>query len=227
MLALKGRQDKWRLLLPDDFIPEEINDKYSKILQQQHSFIYKPIDLLNESIQKIQVLGFNNGTWQQQQTTTSDLVNHGGRAANDFNYMSSEVTYRAPTNPITLLDKTLNIDFRHELGFLNYFLIFETFFYQYSRITENKSLPDVFPIEIFNAEGEVYSRIMLYDPIMDGLDMLDLDFSQPVAQSQTFRAIFKYSNIDFQFIEHDFITNEKIQNPVTKEDIPVNQNIII
>ena len=33
------------------------------------------------------------------------------------------------------------------------------------------------------------------------MDMLDLDMSQPIAQSQTFKIEFKYSNFDFEFIE--------------------------
>ena len=52
-----------------------------------------------------------------------------------------------------------------------------------------------------------------FDPLIDGIDMLDLDFSQPVANSQTFRVIFKYSNIDFQFLEDNYVTKQKQDNP--------------
>ena len=76
MLSLKSRQDMYRLILPDELIPEEINEKYTKILMDKRSFIYKPIDLLNETIQKIQVLGFNNGTVAQQQVMTGRSVMH-------------------------------------------------------------------------------------------------------------------------------------------------------
>ena len=68
MLSLKGRQDKFRLLLPDELIPDEIKEKYQKILVRKHSFITNPIDYVNESIQKIQVCGFNSGTIDQQQS---------------------------------------------------------------------------------------------------------------------------------------------------------------
>jgi hypothetical protein len=50
------------------------------------------------------------------------------------------------------------------------------------------------------------------------MDMLSLDFTQPVATSQTFRVIMKYSNIDFEFIDDDVVTQEAIDNPLTKED---------
>ena len=67
MFALRGRQDKFRFMLPDEFIPEEINEKYTKILTSKHSFFKKPIDFVNETIQKIQVLGFNNATVAQEE----------------------------------------------------------------------------------------------------------------------------------------------------------------
>lgn len=218
-MNLKGRQDRYRLLLPEDLIPTEINDKYAKILQSQHSFIYKPIDLLNESIQKIQVLGFNNGTQEQGQSMRGEPIRMPNRTnENNLMHTTSAFPYRSPAGPVSLIDKTLNVDFRHQVGFLNYFLMFESFFYQYARDTESPNLPEVFPIEIFNENGEVYCRIMLYKPVIDGMDMLDLDFTQPIAQSQTFRVIFKYSNIDFEFIDSDAITYEETINQPTKAD---------
>ena len=54
--------------------------------------------------------------------------------------------------------------------------------------------------DIINQNGQVYSKIVLYDPIIHGIDMLDLNYTKPVADSQTFTVIFKYSNIDYQFI---------------------------
>lgn len=226
-MQLKGRQDGYRLLLPEELIPEEINDKYANILQRRHSFIYKPIDLINESIQKIQVLGFSNGVLEQQQTQRGEPIITPSRVKeNDFLHSNAPIPYRSASGPLALFDKTLNIDFRHQAGYLNYFLLFETFFYQYSRDMASNTLPDVFPIEIFNENGEVYCRIMLYNPVIDGMDMLDLDFTQPVAQSQTFRVVFKYGNIDFQFLIDDPPTYEETKNQPTKEDyVPAKEHI--
>ena len=217
MLSLKGRQDMYRLILPDELIPEEINEKYTKILTDKKSFIYKPIDLLNETIQKIQVLGFNSGTVAQQQVMTGSSVMHPNNPAyepqNEFQYAHTDYNYRTAANPVSLVDKTFNIDFRHTLGYLNYFILFESFFYQNMRDMNYNNLPKQMNIDIYNEGGEIYSRIVLFDPLIDGIDMLDLDFSQPVANSQTFRVIFKYSNIDFQFLEDSYVTKQKQDNP--------------
>ena len=70
MFTLPRRRDGFRLLLPDEFILPEINEKYTPILQKTRGYIVKPIDFINETIQKVQVFGFNNAAFEQQQPTS-------------------------------------------------------------------------------------------------------------------------------------------------------------
>lgn len=209
MLSLKGRQDNWRLLFDKDFIPDEITEKYTKVLNMRKSFITQPVDFINETIQKVQVLGFSNATFAQQQTTRNTPTRNADRIAeNNFQGSYDDVQYRAVTSPVSIIDKTLNVQFRMSQGYLNYFILFESFFYKYCRDTSNEQLDTHFNIDIYNEFGEIYARIVLYKPVIDAMDMLDLDFTQPVAQSQAFQVTFKYSNIDFQFIETDTFTGQ-------------------
>lgn len=209
MFTLKGRQDLFKLTLPDNFIAEEINDKYAKIIQANKSYTYKPIDFLNETIQSVQVLGFNEGTVQQmQQGTGKPIIKDWRVEQNRFPHTAFEYNYRSEKNPLAIIDHTLNIYFRHTLGFVNYFLMFENFWYQYSRDREYKEMANNITIDIFNNIGEVYSQIIVMDPIINGIDMLDLNYNAPVAQSQTFKVEIKYSDIDFVFID----TEKKEEN---------------
>lgn len=213
MFTLKGKQDGFRLLLPDEFIVNEINDKYTRIIKEKKGYLYRPIDFLNETIQGIQVLGFQDGVIEQIQPSHNGkpMIDADRIKQNNFMHTGSEYVYRSEKNPLALIDKTLNITFRHTLGFLNYFLIFENFWYQYSRDFQfkyprnpkNSNLVEQFAIDLFDNIGQIYSRIILYNPIINGIDMLDLNYTQPIAQSQTFQVTFKYSNIDYQFIYKD------------------------
>lgn len=211
MLSLRGRQDAFRLVLPKEFICEEIEEKYAQILRSKNSFYHKPIDFLNETIQGVQVFGFQEATYQQMQTNygKESLLNRNTDQANQFNMPASEYTYRAAESPLNIIDKTLNITFRHTLGYLNYFLLFENFFYQYTRDRFYNELIPHMNIDIFNERGAIYSKIVLESPLISGMDMLDFNYTQPVAQSQTFNVAVKYSNFDFQFIE--------IEEPVKSE----------
>ena len=202
MFTLKGRKDAFRLLLPKEFLYKDIEEKYSIILKEKKGFFYSPIDFLNESIQRVQVLGFQNSAFyeQQQMRTGYPLINQNRMAQNEFPYPATEEVYRSPAPGIGLLDKTLNIEFKHQLGYLNYLMIFENFWYMYSRDLNYSDMVHNFYVDIFNEIGEIYCKIQLMDPIINGMDMLDFDFTQPVAQSGSFKVEFKYSNFSLNFI---------------------------
>lgn len=217
MFGLKGRQDGFRLLLPKDFICPEIEEKYTKLLTERRGFYVKPIDFLNETIQKVQVLGFTNAVIQQKQSNTGTQfmrLNEDRREQNDFMYPSTDYNYRSPSSPLDLIDRTLNIEFRHTLGYINYFLLYENFWYQFARDRMYGELPSNFNIDLLNENGSIFATIVLEAPIVNGMDMLDFDYTQPIAQSQTFKVEFKYSNIKFKFIQDNNFPREV--------DVPMN-----
>lgn len=205
MFSLKARRDGFRLLLPKEFISPEIEEKYTKILRDKNGYLMTPIDFLNETIQKVQVFGIQNGTIQQPQSSRGKgpMIKMERDQQNQFAYPFTDYNYRSEVSPISLVDRTLNIEFRHTLGYLNYFLLFENFWYQFTRDRSYDELSYTINIDIFNEKGSIYSRIVLDSPIINGMDMLDFDYTQPIATSDTFKIEIKYSNFDFQFLEFD------------------------
>lgn len=204
MFGLKGRQDGFRLLFPKEFLVPQVEEKYSKILAEKHGFYLSPIDFINESIQKVNVLGFQNATVQQQQPSRGEPTIDPNRVEqNKFLYAATDYNYRNGVSPISLTDRTFNVTFRHSLGYLNYFILFENFWYQFARDMKYEDLMQRLSIDIINEKGSIYSRIVLFYPLINGMDMLEFDYSQPIAQSQTFNVEFKYSDFDFEFIDID------------------------
>lgn len=204
MFTLKGKQDGFRCTLPKEFLVDSIIEKYAKILQKAHSFYGEPIDFINETIQGVDVLGFTQATVMQQQPGTGNYASSPATVeANKFMHTATDFAYRSEVNPLQLLDKTIRIKFRHTLGYVNYFMLFENFFWQYQRDTRYDELPGYITIDLFDQDMTAYSRIMLYHPITDGLDMISFDYTQPIAQSGTFNMEIKYSNIDFEFIDKE------------------------
>lgn len=203
MLGLKGRQDSFRLLLPKNFLVEEVEEKYTNILKEKRGYFLTPIDFINESIQKVNVLGFQNATVQQQQQSkgAEPTLYKNRIESNKFAYAASDFNYRSSVSPIALTDRTFNVTFRHTLGYLNYFMLFENFWYQFSRDMKYENMPQSFFVDLFDERGSIYARIELMYPMIDSMDMLEFDYTQPLAQSQTFNIQFKYSNFDLQFID--------------------------
>ena len=148
-------------------------------------------------------MGFNGGTISQQQSSRGEkpLFNKERQKENNFMYPSTDFNYRSEVSPIALTDRTMNVEFRHTLGYLNYFMLFENFWYLFSRDTKTSDINDYFSVDILNEMGSVYSRIMIYHPLINAMDMLSFDYTQPVAQAGSFKIEFKYSNFDFEFID--------------------------
>ena len=204
MFGLKGRQDGFRLLFPKEFLVPQIEEKYTKILAEKHGYYLTPIDFINESIQKVNVLGFQNATVQQQQSSRGEPTIDPNRVEqNKFLYAATDYNYRNGVSPISLTDRTFNVTFRHSLGYLNYFILFENFWYQFARDMKYDDLMQRLSIDIINEKGSIYSRIVLFYPLINSMDMLEFDYSQPIAQSLTFNVEFKYSDFDFEFIDID------------------------
>lgn len=196
MFTLANKKDGYRLLLPKDFLLPDIQKKYGNIIRKKRSFYVNPIDFLNETIQTVDVLGFQNATITQDQppkgTTDKDT--------DEFLFPSAPYSWRNPQSPLSIIDMTLNIQFRHTLGYLNYMMIYENFLLQYSRITTYDELPDAFYVDLFDEKGVIYARLKLVYPIINAMDMLNFDYTQPIAQNESFKVEFKYSNFDFEFI---------------------------
>lgn len=196
MFTLANKKDGFRLLLPKDFLLPDIQKKYGNIIRKKRSFYVNPIDFLNETIQTVDVLGFQNATITQDQPSkgTTD------KDTNEFLFPSAPYSWRKPQSPLSIIDMTLNIQFRHTLGYLNYMMIYENFLLQYSRITTYDELPDAFYVDLFDEKGVIYARLKLVYPIINAMDMLNFDYTQPIAQNESFKVEFKYSNFDFEFI---------------------------
>lgn len=89
----------------------------------------------------------------------------------------SEYSYRSQVNPISLIDKTFNVVFRHTLGYVNYFMMFENFFYLYNREHKSEDMLTEFYVNVLNENGSIYSRVVLMNPVIDGIESLPMDYT--------------------------------------------------
>lgn len=224
MFTLKSRTDNFRCTLPKDFLTEKITEKYGKYIAKKHSFIMNPIDFLNETIQGVAILGFTQASIiQQQQGRSNYASNNRMISRNLMPHDATEYAYRSEKNPLALIDKTLRLTFRHTLGYINYFMLLENFWELYSRDTPYSKMPEYITIDLFDEIGCIISKINVYSPIIESLDMLTFNYTAPIAQSQTFNCEIKYSNIDFEFVEQEEKTKEYYERQVV-EPLTINKS---
>lgn len=196
MLSLTPRYDLFRFSFPKDFLPEEVIEKYSHILNKNPGVIYTPIDYLNESIQGINFPGISDILVQQTQHGSNDIVKRKGKINVE---PSHNIIYQTPSNPLDKIEMSFKVTFRMNQGLYNYFMIYETIFHQLCKPNRGDHQP-AYRIELMNEDGVVNSIITFKDVLIDGIDGLDFNYNKIERDSGTFDVTFKFNNIDFEIL---------------------------
>jgi len=198
MLSLTPRFDLFEFRIPKDYFPQEIYDKYLRLLNENRAVIYDPVNMVNESIQGITIPGIGDLTEPQPQTSTNDnprgTLKYNREPAHD-NF------YKAPSNPLELMEKEFTVTFRQNQGLLNYFMMYETLFHHMCKPILYEKGEDVFIINILNEQGVIYSQITLYQPLIVGIDGLEFNYSKVQRDTETFNVKFNFNNLDYDFIK--------------------------
>ena len=205
MLSLSPRYDLVKFNLPKSFLPKEIEEKYTALLQKDSYTLGSAIEYLNESIQAVTMPGISGLTVMQQQHGSNRIKSTGIGIGSRINVEPMhEINYLTPGNPLEKLEKEFKVTFRKNQGLYNYFMIYETAFYYACK--EFRWKPEsVMYIEILNEDGTVISKIKFMDVYIEGIEGLEFNYTKVERDADTFDVTFKFNNIDFEhFIEEDY-----------------------
>lgn len=194
-LSLSPRYDLIRFAIPKTFIPEEIEEKYTKYINKDAYIIKSAAEYLNESIQGITMPGLNGLTTIQQQHGSNGIVRDGRRINVEPMH---EIAYLMPENPLEKIDKELKVTFRHNQGLINYFMLYETAFHYACRAFREDAEPAMY-LEILSESGVAIGRVTFFDVHMEGIEGLDFNYSKIEREAGTFDVTFKFNNIDFEY----------------------------
>lgn len=197
MLSLSPRKDLFRFNFPKDFIPESVNEKYSVLINKNPGVFKSVIDYLNESIQSVTIPGIFDVNIGQIQHSTNSIQRRSGKINVE---PKTEITYQSPRNPLDFMDKKLQITFRMNQGLYNYFILFETLFYQICKPIDKGPSPVLY-LEILNEDGVVCSRVLFKDCYLEGIEDIELSYNKIERDTATFNISMKFNNIDFEFVD--------------------------
>lgn len=204
MLSLSPRYDLFRFHMPKTFLPKEIEEKYTALLQKDNYTMSTAIEYLNESIVGVTIPGISELTRAQQQHGHNTLQNASGIGKRLNVEPMHEITYITTGNPLEKLEKEFKVTFRKNQGLYNYFMLYETAFYYACR--EFRWQPErVMYIEILNEEGLVVSKVKFLDVFINGIEGQEFSYNKIERDADTFDVTFKFNNIDFEhFVEEDY-----------------------
>lgn len=203
-LSLSPRLDLFVFRFPKDFLPEEIENKYTKLLNKEKGTIRTPIEYLNESIQGISFPGISDLLVEQQQISQhpENINAKSGLKMKRVNVepTRNNVSY-SPKNILSQIGSEFTVTLRKNQGLYNYFMMYETIFYkalkEYANVTKQD---DFFEIDILDSTGKVIGRVKLFQPRIDGIDGLEFSYNKLERQVETFDLKFRFNNIDFDIL---------------------------
>lgn len=194
-LSLSPRYDLIKFHLPKTFLPPEIEEKYTNILNKDANIMTSAIEYLNESIQGVTMPGISELTTSQTQHGFNGVA----RTNKKINVEAShDITYMTVGNPLEKIDKEFKVTFRANQGLLNYFMLYETAFYYACREYTWDCEPVMY-IELMDETGTVISKVKYIDVYMDGIEGLDFNYTKIDREANTFDVTFKFNNIDYEF----------------------------
>lgn len=206
-LSLSPRLDLFRFAFPKDFIPKEIEEKYSKVLYKNPEVSVSVIDYLNESIKNVHVPGISDLYFEQDQHSVNKNIKRedSGHSLGKLGRINIEpkhtIIYKPKDNPLEKIEKEITVTFRMNQGLYNYFMLYETLLMRIDK-ADLKDDDDVLYIEILNGNGEVTGRIIFSDCHCDGLDGLDFGYDKTIRDNGDFSLKIKFNNIDFEFLPY-------------------------
>ena len=200
-LSLSPRYDQYRFLIPKEYIPDVVRNKYDDILSKLPSVFSNSIDYLNESIKGITLPGISDLVIEQPQ------VSHNIMKSIPRLYGKSNMEPDHPNvtlssdNILSKIERTFRVTFRQNQGLYNYFMIYESIFYRYVKpelyhATEN----EVFDVVFLDENHLPTSRMYIYQPEFNGITGLEFSYDKVERQVETFDVEFTFNNIDFEFI---------------------------
>lgn len=197
MLSLAPRYDLFRIFFPKDFIPEVLQEKYLKVLTSRPYPIQNVNDYLSESIVSCEVLGLDDMISTQAQTGLNKFM-----SVNHIEPTSNKSFSPHNATPLEWLDRTINITFRLNQGFYNYFILYETIFNRYYK-PNIEHLPQMYMC-VLNSKGEIAVKFTFEDILFQGIDGLDFSYTQTSRQADVFNANLVYNDIKIEFTPEDY-----------------------
>lgn len=201
MLSLSPRYDLFRFLLPKEFLPKEVEEKWKSFITKEPGIVVTPIDYLNESIKGINLPGISDVNITQNQHSSNSIERTGpdGHRLGRLNVEPNQNnTYISPANPLDKMERKFTVQFRLNQGLYNYFMLYETLFHRICKPLDYRD-GDNFNIQILNEMGNVVMNVRLLQCYMDGMEGLEFGYDKVERQSDSFSVTWAFNNLDIDF----------------------------
>lgn len=180
-MRLSSQSNQFIFNLPSDFLPQEIINSYTPILEKNWIQYENVLDYLNSTIKTVNFPGLSIQVPEQK------LPNGKIRA------------YKPITNVQDILTtKDLTVGFRSVDADLNYWLMYDIFIKHYLDVQNLYIKPlTVTAVDIWR---DAIYKVNFYEIIAMSLSDNTFDYSQQKTNSKEFQMVFKFNFTDIEFL---------------------------
>ena len=180
-MRLSSQSSQFVFNLPSDFIPTEVINTYSPILEKNWIQYENVLDYLNSTIKSISFPGINIETPEQ-------TIIRG-----------KKIHYKPATNVNDILStREIQVEFRSVDSDLNYWLMFDIIIKNYLDVDHLYSNP--FTISVLDINRDEIYKIKFYEINSINLSDNKFDYSLQKINPKDFTMSFKFNYIEIEFL---------------------------
>lgn len=185
MPSLDVRNDTFGFKLPKTFIPDAISNKYTQYINRMPTLFGDAIKVINSNIQSVTFPAMSYDPVEQYPIDSNRSKGH-------------QRKYRAGEHIQMLQDREFTVSMRNIDGCLNYWIMFEVFFYHYSMENSNPFTTDM-NFLFSDTEGIVQFIGTAQEVLFTGISDLTISYSEIISDFTTFDCTFSYNNFGMHF----------------------------
>lgn len=182
-----SRKDLFYVGFPKDFISKEVESFYMPYVKRMPSYIDSPAELVKGTVQAITIPSFGYSVvepfYKDKYTPTAITRQN-----------------RASINPQDLSDKSLTITFKMINGYVNYWIMLDTFLEKYDFSNPDAYMFDL-PVHIMDNDGNIMFTRIFKDCIFSAVSEFQISYSDNIAGFDTFDITINYTTTEMTFMQ--------------------------
>lgn len=180
-----NRKDLFYVQFGKWFIPTDIDTFYMPYIERMPTYIDSSRILVESSLQSIKLPSF---AYQPVNQITKDTYNKNSTSSN----------YRTSINMQENSDKTITLNFKTLNGYINYWILLDTFFYHNDMKNGNTFIGDI-SVYLLDVEGSIMFTRIFRDCIFNEISEIEMAYSENVQTFEIFSITLTYSKSEIEF----------------------------
>ena len=189
MAFLSGKNNNFRFAFGKTFIPQEIEDKYTPILNRIPGNMCETVlDFVNYSIKSVNL---------QVSPNSYDPILQRDRGT------PYERMRRSSAFPDMLFNKEMTITFQLDQAYIIWSILTDLFMYYYCS-DENRFIPPFPGMQILDCYNKIMYRLDFNDVLFTSISGLQFDFSSDTIEQKIIETTWKASRVEINFEPQEY-----------------------